>query len=327
MNNQFKAAWWLRNPHLQTLWSTFARRNKPLQLCRERVELPDGDFIDLDWYGSQKKSPIIFILHGLEGSANSPYANGMLQAVAEQNWRGAVIHFRGCSGEANRLPRSYHSGDTVDLATIVTTIQEREPNTPLVAVGYSMGGNVLLKWLGETGDKNPLAAAVAVSVPFLLDKCSDRLQQGFSRIYEKHFMKVLCSKMRNKFNSQPSSFSLPTLAQLRTLREFDDKVTAPMHGFAGADDYYTQCSSRQFLQFIQVPTLILQAKDDPFMSASVMPEAHELSSTIILEVSEQGGHVGFITGIFPWRAQYWLETRIPQFFSNYLTESKKLTHP
>lgn len=323
MKNQFKVAWWLKNPHLQTLWPTFVRRKKSLQLFRERVELQDGDFIDLDWYGSEKNSPIVFILHGLEGSANSPYANGMLQALTEQKWRGVVIHFRGCSGEVNRLSRSYHSGDTVDLATIVNIIHEREPEATLAAIGYSMGGNVLLKWLGETGINNPLSAAAAVSVPFLLADCVARLQQGFSKVYEKHFMKSLCEKMRGKFDLQPPPFPLAPLESLRTLRDFDDKVTAPLHGFDGADDYYKRSSSRQFLKSIQVPTLILQAKDDPFMSATVIPDVAELSSHIILEATEHGGHVGFIMGAFPWSPEYWLETRIPNFLLGCISKAEE----
>jgi len=195
----FNPPWWFRNPHLQTLWSTlFRRRIKNLTLSRERIELSDGDFVDLDWVEGPKNSPMILILHGLEGSANSSYVRGMLRAVHQRGWRGVLMHFRSCSGELNRLPRSYHGGETGDLAAVVQILRDREPNTSLAAIGFSLGGNVLLKWLGETGEKNPLVAAIAISVPFDLAKSVACLNHGFARIYTQSvsFLGLaLCSKI------------------------------------------------------------------------------------------------------------------------------------
>ncbi|HSW70283.1 MAG TPA: hydrolase [Gammaproteobacteria bacterium] len=312
----FKPAWWLPGAHLQTLWPTFCRRKiKNIPLQRERIELADGDFIDLNWT-EENNGPIVLILHGLEGSLSSPYAKGMLYAMRARGWRGVLMHFRGCSGEMNRSVRSYHSGETEDLANIIEVLMKH--NKPLAAVGFSLGGNVLLKWLGESGKNNPLQAAVAISVPFDLSKAVMRIQKGFSRVYDQHFVRMLCKKMRNKFAVLPAPIELSVLEELRTLRDFDDKITAPLHGFLNADDYYHKCSSRQFLKNISVPTLLLQAKDDPFMTEDLLPHPFELSSDVTLELTEQGGHVGFVSGSMPWRATYWLEKRVPQFLKEYL---------
>lgn len=323
MNNEtdhlsFQSAWWLRGPHLQTIWPTLCRRPlRHLSLKRERFELEDGDFIDLDWT-EKKDGPIVLILHGLEGSIHSPYAKGMLQAISKQGWRGVFMHFRGCSGEMNRLPRGYHSGETSDVARLVETLLSREKCEKIAAVGFSLGGNVLLKWLGESGAKSPLCAAVGISVPFELGKTATRIRQGFSRVYEKHFMRSLCKKIRDKLTMQSLPVSVEVLKELRSLREFDDKITAPLHGFLNADDYYAKSSSRQFLKNITVPTLLLQSKNDPFMTRDILPRQDELSQQVKLELTEAGGHVGFVSGKFPWRPEYWLEKRVPAFLQNYL---------
>lgn len=317
-HSSFKAAWWLQNPHLQTLWATLCRRPiKNLHITRERFELPDGDFLDLDWVGNNK-GPIVIILHGLEGSIDSPYAKGMLNAIQCQGWRGVVMHFRCCSGEPNRLSRMYHSGETGDLATIVNALRQRERDTPIAAIGFSLGANVLLKWLGETNKQNPLKAAVAISAPFELSKSVKRVNQGFSRVYQWSLLKSLHKKIQTKFQKQSAPIVIPPLSSLRTLRDFDEHITAPLHGFRNADEYYIASSCRQYLKYIGVPTLLLQSEDDPFMTKDLLPEPHELSSQVVFELMEKGGHVGFITGSFPWRAQYWLEKRAPQFLQNYL---------
>ncbi len=317
---EFKPAWWLPGAHLQTMWPTLCRRPiKNLALQRERIELADGDFIDLDWVGARfQGKPIVLLLHGLEGSIESLYAQGMLQAIYQEGWCGVLIHFRSCSGELNRLPRLYHSGDTRDVATIVELLQQREPNSKLAAVGFSLGGNVLLKWLGETTEGNPLTVAIAVSVPFELQKVALRIQQGFSQIYQWHLLKSLRSKFFKKLKYQSLSIRMPAPKDFHTLYEFDEYVTAPLHGFVDARDYYEKSSSRQYLRNICVPTLLLHAKDDPFMTTEVIPEAHELSDHITLEVTEHGGHVGFVSGSAPWRAEYWLEKRTPAFLREYL---------
>lgn len=317
-NVPFKPAWWLPGPHLQTLWPKLARRlrnNEPIN--RERIELPDGDFVDLDWVGGDR-GPIVLILHGLEGSVESNYARGMLNSIARQGWRGAVMHFRGCSGELNRLSRMYHSGETQDLATVVNFLKAREPSTRMAAIGFSLGGNVLLKWLGETQEHNPLSAAIGVSVPFELHKSAYRVQRGFSRIYQWYLLRSLIKKLMSKLEQKTIPFEVPPISQLRTIPEFDDKVTAPLHGFTSANDYYSKSSCRQYLKAIRVPTLLLQSQDDPFMTYDIIPEEHELAASVTLEVSKRGGHVGFVGGRYPWKAEYWLEQRAPLFLKHHL---------
>ncbi len=307
----FRAPWWLRGGHAQTLWSTMTRRKPALQTRRERLELPDGDFLDLDWLGGGQ-GPLVVVLHGLEGSIESPYARGLLRAIQARGWRGVLMHFRGCSGEANRLDRAYHSGETGDVAQVIEILARRHPGAPLAAVGYSLGGNVLLKWLGERGGDSPLACGVAVSVPFSLSACADQLDKGPSRLYQAHFLRDLkASRLRKR----PGE-ALPE--PLRTIRAWDERVTAPLHGFEGAEDYYTRSSSAQFLRHIRRPTLVLHARDDPFMTPAVIPDPDALSESVEMEISQGGGHVGFVHGQHPLRPRYWLEERIPAFLDRHL---------
>jgi hypothetical protein len=331
----FKPAWWLRNPHLQTLWPVFFRRRLRPPLRRERLELPDGDFVDLDWTlndpvlsPAEGSGPIVIILHGLEGSSRSHYARGMLTSLPQHGLRAVVMHFRGCSGEPNRLARAYHSGDTGDIDFLVRTLRAREPNTPLAAIGYSLGGNALLKWLGEQGKAAPVQCAVAVSVPFLLHESTAHMNRGLSRAYQWHLLKSLKAGARRKAGMfAPTAMDggsagnagavfrppapLEEINQMQSFFEFDDRVTARLHGFEGGMHYYTSSSSRQYLNRIRVPTLIVHASDDPFMHAQVIPEAAELSPAIELDLHQHGGHVGFVGGRLPWRPRYWLEERIP----------------
>ncbi len=317
MDGCFKPAWWCRGPHGQTLWARLARRPPHVALQRERLELPDGDFIDLDW--TEKGSgPIVIVLHGLEGSSDSPYARGLLRAIERRGWRGIVMHFRGCSGEPNRLARSYHSGDTGDLDFLATTLRRREPRTPLATVGFSLGGNVLLKWLGKAGGVTPLHAAVAVSVPFVLNGAAERLQHGFSRLYQWQLLRSLRQTVAAKQRHMELPLIRRDLSTLKNFRDFDEYVTAPLHGFDSADHYYTASSSRQYLEGITVPTLLLHASDDPFMTESSIPRPDELSESVTLELSPHGGHVGFVAGVWPWRPHYWLDERIPAYLARYL---------
>ena len=299
------------------MFATLFRRRPSLALRRERIELDDGDFLDLDW-GPRTHGPVVLVLHGLEGSSGSPYASGMLEIAHARGWRGVVMHFRGCSGEPNRLPRSYHSGDTRDLADVVSHLRASGDVPALAAVGYSMGGNVLLKWLGERGASAPLAAAVAVSVPYTLSLTADRLTRGLSRIYQRRLIGDLRAKLRRKFSHRASPIDLERAHGSRNFWEFDDCVTAPLHGFKDVHDYYSRSSSRQYLRDISVPTLMLHAEDDPFMTPEGLPSHDELSPSIALEVSARGGHVGFVHGSLPWRPRYWLEERIPAFLESYL---------
>ena len=316
--SSFIAPWWCSNRHLQTLWGPFFRRTNATALTHERLELQDGDFLDLVWT-ARKDGPIVVMLHGLEGSSRSHYIPGMLETFHSHGWRAVLFHFRGCSGEHNRLPRAYHSGDTGDFAAVLRHIRVRDPDAPLVALGYSMGGNVLLKWLGETGSNNPLCAGIAVSPTFNLHLAAQALDQGFSRVYQWHLVRRLVDKMKMKSQTVSFPFHVTQVEMLNTFREFDDHITAPLHGFEGVDDYYSRSSCGPYLRDIRIPTLILHAKDDPFSSVEAIPTVDQLSPTTTLELSVHGGHVGFVQGSFPGKEGYWLEKRIPEFLSQYLT--------
>jgi uncharacterized protein len=316
MTAPFEASWWCRNPHIQTIFPNRLRLRPRLSLQRERIELPDGDFIDIDWSASSS-GPIVLLLHGLQGSSRSHYARALGRSFERAGWRTAIMHFRGCSGEPNRLARSYHSGDTGDVAYVARLLRARHPRTPLAAVGVSLGGNVLLKWLGETGAANPLAAAVAISVPFLLNRAADRLETGFARVYQRELLYSLQRALKAKRRRVFVPLAVDRL-RFKTMRAFDDHVTAPLHGFRDSSHYYSECSSRQFLRRIRVPTLVIQARDDPFMTPDVIPEPGELSDCVRLEVYPHGGHVGFVAGAWPWRPRYWLEERVPAFLRDFL---------
>ena len=249
----------------------------------------------------------------------SRYACNMMQALHAMGLRGAFPYFRGCTGEPNRLPVSYHSGFTQDLEYLSGLLKQREPGTPLAAVGYSLGGNVLLKWLGESPNAARLVTGVAVSVPFDLAACSAAVEKGFSRVYMWELMGRMRRSVTRKFERIASPISLPDIESLRTFRQYDDALTAPLHGYKDADDYYSRCSSRQFLKRIQVPTLVLHSSDDPFMTPETVPTEAELSSAVRFELSAKGGHVGFMNGSI-FRPQRWLEGRIARHFREHLKQ-------
>jgi len=285
---------------------------------QERISLDDGDFIDLLHVPGNTDAPRVLLLHGLEGSQRSHYIKGMLSALATHGYAATLMHFRGCSGETNRKARAYHSGDTDDLSAILSLLHQREPRRPIIAIGYSLGGNVLLKHLGERGADSQLHAAAAVSVPLRLDLAANRLTSGASRFYQWRLLKQLRCNYRDKFkNRTDAPFSLDRLGELDTFWKFDNEITAPLHDFRDVDDYYEQCSSRQFLGTISTPTLILHAMDDPFMSHDIVPAETELADSVRMEVSAHGGHVGFIQGNIPGRAKYWLEQRLIDFVHDY----------
>ncbi|HYE37082.1 hydrolase [Methylocaldum sp.] len=330
--SSFKPAWWLPGPHLQTLWQPLTRRFPQLRTLRERLATADGDFLDLDWFGTPAQ-PIVILLHGLTGSSRSAYIQGMQSALARHGFRSVAVNFRGCSGQPNQTARGYHSGETGDLNYVYHILSRRYPETPLAAVGYSLGGNMLLKWLGEQGNAVRLFAAAAVSVPLLLDRCADRMDCGFSRVYRNHLVGELKDYIRCKQNHLQAIGndleaerlrSLGDLSRVRSFWEYDDRVVARLYDFWDVHDYYEKSSSRQYLKRIHLPTLVIQARDDPFMTASVLPEDHELSSFVHLEITTQGGHVGFISGRHPGRPQYWLEHRIPAFLRTELDRVQKL---
>jgi predicted alpha/beta-fold hydrolase len=305
----FHPAWWLPGPHLQTIYPSLLRRRRHPELKRERFELPDGDFVDLDWTRNDGRA-LVLVLHGLEGSLESHYTGGILEALVEAGFRAVLMYFRGCSGEPNRLARSYHSGDTADLQTVLAHLAGHPAAKPLAVIGYSLGGNVLLKALGEGAGMEPVRSAVAVSVPFDLDRAAWRLQQGVSRIYQRYLLNKLRRSYRAKLPMHAMPVSPERLEALDTFRKFDDEVTAPLHGFRDVDDYYGRSSSRQYLRTITTPTLVLHAEDDPFVPRDAIPTDGELGPGVTLELSRRGGHVGFVAGALPFRAEYWLEGRI-----------------
>lgn len=280
----------------------------------------------LDWLtaaADPDATPLAILLHGLAGCSGSPYIVGLQAALRHRGWASVVLNFRGSTGVPNRLARSYHSGDTGDLDALVKTVRARWPARPLAAVGFSLGGNVLLKWLGERGERAGLVAACAVSVPLRLDLCATRMDQGFSRRYRDHLLAILKRQIeakRGQFIATGNRVELARLDALdgwreaRSFWEFDDRVVAPLHGFSGVDDYYARSSSRQFLAAIRVPTLVIQAEDDPFMTPEVLPDADELGDRVTLQVTPHGGHVGFVEGSLL-RPRYWLERRIPEFLT------------
>lgn len=329
--SSFVPAWWLRNAHLQTSWPTLARRLPAPPLTRERLATPDGDFLDLDWYAgnvatqpTDTPAPIVLLLHGLAGSARSPYIQGMQTALARRGWRGAALNFRGCSGQPNLTSRCYHSGETGDVRQVYRHLRAVHPQAPLAVVGYSLGGNVVLKWLGEEGAKLDLCAAVAVSAPLRLDRCADRLDAGLSKIYRDRLLRELKDYLRwkqahlRRIGNEAEWERLARLGDLSAVRsfwEYDDKVVASLYGFEDVHDYYRRSSSRAYLHAITVPTLIIQARDDPFMTPDVLPTAEELSPGVELEITKGGGHVGFIDGVNPNRPGYWLERRIPEYLA------------
>jgi predicted alpha/beta-fold hydrolase len=312
-STDFKPAWWLRSPHLQTLWPVFFKKRHELDLLPEQVELDDGDFIDLCWSKKDSEKTVL-ILHGLEGDINSHYINGIIHQLQRAGYRPVLMHFRGCSGRINRLARAYHSGETGDLATIVEHVRKVTGYYPYAAIGYSLGGNVLLKWLGETSENNPLKKAVAVSVPFRLHDAAARLQLGVSKIYREHLLKSLRRTYIKKFKKIKSPIDVD-VEQLKSFWDYDDKVTAPLHGFDGAQDYYDSCSSRQYLSGISVPTRIIHSVDDPFMFDTTAPAVDELSPDIDLLLTSGGGHVGFVSGTSPFRPVYWCEDRTVEFIA------------
>jgi len=327
LESKFRAAWWLKNTHLQTIWSSQYRKIIKPDTSHQRIELVDGDFIDLEWLEPQNSttnSPILLLLHGLEGSIDSTYIQGLLKVNETGPWKTVVMHFRGCGREANRLPRGYHSGETDDLHEVLKVIKLKHPLSKIMVAGFSLGGNVLLKYLGEKKDQLIIDYAAAISVPFLLDQASKRLDYGLSRLYRNRLLKELKSKFLRNFDGYSEKLKLTKqdLSELNTFYDFDDKVTAPLHDFSGADDYYQRCSSRQFLINIEIPTLILHAADDPFMSKEIIPPEQELSDSVTLEISARGGHVGFVSGSFPWQAKYYIDERIPSWFRQQLKDNE-----
>lgn len=315
---------WLPGGHLQTIYPLLIRPAPPAYV-RERWETPDGDFIDLDWLDPDREAPplahppcrrpLLVLFHGLEGSSRSHYATALMAAAAEAGWGGVVPHFRGCSGELNRLPRAYHSGDSAEIDWILHRLRQRFPERPLFAAGVSLGGNALLKWLGEQEFQatRVVEAAAAVCPPLDLTVCGDALGRGFNRVYSAHFLGTLKRGAEARLRRFPDLFDPRSMRRARSLRAFDDAVTAPLHGFAGVDDYWRRASSKPLLQGIRVPALVLNPRNDPFLPAHALPTPTQVSLQVRLEQPAHGGHVGFVRGGPPGRLD-WLPRRLLHHF-------------
>jgi uncharacterized protein len=319
----YTPAWWVPGAHLRTLWGKLVRRAPRVVTRVERWTTPDGDEIELrrlDAPTGVADAPRLLLLHGLEGTIASLYLRGTLAEARARGWAADALIFRTCNGEMNRARRMYHSGETTDLDFVVRRLTAANPVQPLAIAGFSLGGNVLLKWLGERGDDAPpqLVGAAAISVPFDLERGSRHIERGFARVYGRHFLRTLRTKARAKLDVFPGLFDPAALDRARTLFDFDDAVTAPVHGFRSASDYYSRSSSINFLASIRKPTLLLSARDDPFLPPEVLDEVAEVArntSYLRVEFHELGGHVGFVSGRNPFRPHYYAEWRVLDFLA------------
>lgn len=344
---------WLPGSHLQTLYGALVARYHHIAFVRERVDTPDGDFLDFDWtapglfsdrlangkmsspdqrlahtaarrwmqpeddaaFAANEGAPALVLFHGLEGSSRSHYAQAIAQYFRARGWVVVIAHFRSCSGFPNRMARAYYSGDSEDIAYMLKVVRDRLPGARWHAVGVSMGGNAMLKYIGEQGEKAALQAVAAISVPLDLAACGRHLSETWlgRSLYSRYFLKSMKAKIQEKAKRFPGNIDALRLSQVRTLREFDDAYTAPMHGYKNALDYWTRAASRPLLANITIPTLVLNARNDPFVPEASLPGSAECSSSVILHQPAEGGHAGFVTGSFPGNLG-WLPMRLARFF-------------
>jgi predicted alpha/beta-fold hydrolase len=307
--------------HLQTIFPYFFRRPPLPPYRRERIDTPDGDFVDLDWIDGPQDAPLVVLFHGLEGSSRSHYARSMMQAVRERHWRGVVPHWRGCSGEPNRLPRAYHSGDHAEAGWLLETIAARTRDPAMFAAGVSLGGSALLNWLGRAGADahRLLRAAAAISTPISLRAGGEAIGRGFNKVYTWNFLRTMRRKAYEKARRFPGTVDTARIRACRTLYDFDNAFTAPMHGFASADDYWDRGSSLWWLKGIEVPTLIINAKNDPFMPLEDLPAPLEVSAAVTLELTSHGGHAGYLHGSPRFGDPLWLPRRVLDYFDAHRT--------
>ncbi len=345
---------WLPGSHLQTVYGSLVARYHRIAFVRDRVNTPDGDFIDFDWTApglfSDKTAanspfrpdpqlartaarrwmqetdwptlpttvdtPALILFHGLEGSSRSHYAQAIAQHFRARGWIVVIAHFRGCSGFPNRMARAYHSGDSDDIGFIFDTIRKRAPHAKWHAAGVSLGGNAMVKYLGEHPETAQwLSASAAISVPLDLVAAGNRLSDSFygRHIYTRHFLQTMRSKLLEKAKRFPGTIDVLRLSHLKSLREFDDLYTAPMHGYKNALDYWTRASGKPFLKTMTIPMLVLNARNDPFVPEPSLPGSRDCSDKVVLHQPAEGGHVGFVTGAFPGNLS-WLPMRLARFF-------------
>ncbi len=314
----YRAPVWLPGGHAQTIYPYLLPR-PAVTYRRERLTTPDGDFVDVDWItDAVDESPLVMLLHGLEGGSGSHYARGLMSAAKARGWRGAVAHWRGCGGEPNLLPRAYHSGDHEEAGWLISTFTGRAGRHPLFVVGVSLGGSALLNWLGRVGlaGRTRVRAAAAVSAPLDLLAAGRAIDVGLNKVYARHFLSTLVPKALDIARKNPGLLDADRIRRARTMYEFDDAVTAPLHGFAGVVDYWTRGSSKPWLRSVGTPTLVLNARNDPFIPSASLPGPSEVAAAIVLEQPVEGGHVGFLTGAFPGRLG-WLPARLLAFFEEH----------
>lgn len=307
----FRPLPWLTNRHAQTLWAAVCRRHPRVLLSPERLELDDGDCLDIFW-GPPRDGPVVLLLHGLGGCARSPYMLGLTETLTARGYQCVIMQYRG-AGAPNRLQRFYYAGDTGDPAHVAAMLASRYPRRALYAVGVSLGANILINWLAEPGC--PVQRAVAISPPFDLGACADAINRGFSRLYQRDLLGGLKRMYEAKFASASAPpIALETVRALPSLRAFDNRVTAPFHGFRSADHYYAHCSCGPRLASITAPCLILHARDDPFIPPTTIPSTAAISDHAVLATPRRGGHVGFIArGDNPISPTYWAEATAADF--------------
>jgi uncharacterized protein len=315
----YRAPPWLPGGHLQTIYPVFLPRTRN-RFRRQRIETPDGDFVDFDWLegGGGPRAPLAVLFHGLESSGAAHYASAIVRKLRTAGWRGVVPHFRGCSGEANRLPRAYHSGDFAEVGWMLENVRARAGDAPICAIGVSLGGSALLNWLGreKVRASRYLTAAAAISTPLDLTAAGIAIELGFSRLYSKVFQHTLVPKALAMAQRFPGMLDAAAIRHVDTMYAFDAAVTAPLHGFASTDDYWARASSKPWLRGIEVPTLVLNAKNDPFIPAASLPGDADVGRGVTLEQPEHGGHAGFLQAPFPGNLE-WLPTRLVSFFDSY----------
>ena len=328
----YSPAWWIPGGHLQTLWGKLFRLQPLAPTTLERWETPDGDFVELHRLPAAPGAPRVLLLHGLEGTVHSHYAQGLLNEAARRRWGADLLIFRSCGSEPNRTRRFYHSGETTDAALVLDRISREYPTSSLAIAGVSLGGNVLLKFLGERGNDLPpqLRVAAAISVPFDLSRSSRRINRGFSRFYQQFFLNSLRRKAQEKADRFPDLAPADKISGLRTLEDFDNLITGPLHGFRNAEDYYYQSSSLPRLEHIRLTTLLLSAVDDPMLPPEVLDEVRDIARrnpALHLEFVKRGGHAGFITGSWPWHPFYYAEYRVGEFFAEQFETASATQQP
>ncbi|WP_244814326.1 hydrolase [Caballeronia sp. Lep1P3] len=320
----YSAPRWLPTSHAQTIVPALFGRKPDVRYRRERWNTPDGDFIDLDWLAHDSDAarpasaaPLFVLFHGLEGNSDSHYARTLMAAAQARGWHGVVPHFRSCSGPLNDLPRFYHLADSAEVDWILRRLRERHAG-PIVAAGVSLGGNVLLHWLCKRGaDASIISAAAAISAPLDVHAGGQAISQGFGMVYTRSFLKSLKKKALAKLAQYPGLYARDAVLAARTLYEFDNVVTAPLHGFRDTNDYWSTATVRAHLKRIEVPALVLNARNDPFLPDSALPSQAEVSPCVTLDQPNHGGHVGFMTGPFPGRID-WLSSRVFGYLEHFL---------